>query len=99
MRFPRTLIRTLAASFSPSTTTRRVSTVLRPAPKPTITRFAVLPNLTSSRRQTLSRYGGGFQVGRLVGSRFFAGDSSPNPRRNCPAPFVLFVLRRCDLGV
>src|SRR5262245_34459461 len=28
---------------------RRVSTVLRPAPKPTITRFAVLPDVNSSR--------------------------------------------------
>src|SRR5262245_15558330 len=43
-----------------------------------------IPTLTSSRRQTLSRYGGGFQVCRPVGSRFFTGDSSPAPRRDCP---------------
>src|SRR5262249_16709985 len=30
-------------------------------------------------------YGGGFQVCRLVGSRFFASDSSPAPLRACPA--------------
>jgi hypothetical protein len=41
--------------------------------------------LTSSRRQTLARYGGGFQVCRLVGSRFFASESSPAPLRACPA--------------
>jgi hypothetical protein len=41
--------------------------------------------LTSSRRQTLPRYGGGFQVCRLVGSRFFASESSPAPLRACPA--------------
>src|SRR5215510_15093414 len=40
--------------------------------------------LTSSRRQTLPRYGGGFQVCRLGGSRFFAGDPSPAPLRDCP---------------
>src|SRR5947209_4864592 len=32
-----------------------------------------------------SRYGGGFQVCRLVGSRFFASESSPAPLRACPA--------------
>src|SRR5262245_14396498 len=47
--------------------------------------------LTSSHRQTLERYGGGFQVCRLVGSRFFASDSSPAPRRSCPPlPFYSF---------
>jgi hypothetical protein len=47
-------------------------------------------SLTSSRRQTPARYGGGFQVCRLVGSRFIASESSLAPLRACPALLVVF---------
>src|SRR5262245_51547412 len=55
-------------------------------------------NLTSSRRQTLPRYGGGFQVGRLVGSRFSASDTSLAPRRDCP-PLLFDSFRAVAVSV
>jgi hypothetical protein len=61
-------------------------------------RFNIETKLTSSRRQTLPRYGGGFQVGRLVGSRFFASDSSPAPRRDCP-PLLFDSFRSVAVAV
>src|SRR5215468_3811448 len=60
--------------------------------------FAILVNLTSSRRQTLPRYGGGFQVCRLVGSRFFASDSSPAPLRGCP-PLLFYSFRAISISM
>jgi hypothetical protein len=52
--------------------------------------------LTSSHRQTPTRYGGGFQVCRLVGSRFFASDSSPAPLRSCP-PLLFYSFRAISI--
>src|SRR5215813_2851267 len=55
-------------------------------------------SLTSSRRRTPLRFGGGFQVGRLARSRFFASDISPAPRGGCPPP-LFYSLRAITVPV